>query len=334
MKVYKAISLAITSLVITLPSLTAQAKSTINPPFIPYADLSINAKWDPQYQDMEPLDLVKLSELSGVKNYTLAFITNAGTGCQPAWAGQDGYSVSKAWASHLTDDMRAKGIHYMVAFGGANGADISSVCTPTQLVGAYEQIIKIYKPDGLDFDIENSQIDVPKLMQAVKEIQTKYPKLKVSFTLPVLPEGLTPAGESVVRLAKENNLKNYLLNIMAMDYGPYYVKNSMGEYAIEAGSNLFSFIKKLYPEKSDAAVWQMVGITPMIGVNDVNVEKFTLADADLLRKFAAHTGVGTISMWSVARDNPCADAWASPVCSGGSLQQVPNEYSKHFLATN
>ena len=45
---------------------------------------------------------------------------------------------------------------------------------------------------------------------------------------------------------------------MAMDYGPAY-KNSMGQYAIQAATNLFDFLKKLYPEKADSALWQMVG---------------------------------------------------------------------------
>ncbi|MFZ0219066.1 MAG: chitinase [Candidatus Aquirickettsiella sp.] len=333
MRFRKNVFLAIISLFICTPMAGVQASTETHGIFSPYADISINAHWDPQYQDMEPPDLVKLSADSGVTNYHLAFITDVGA-CHPAWAGQSDYSVEKAWGSHLTDNMRAQGIHYTIAFGGASGTDISSGCdNEAQLVAAYEQIIKTYQPAGLDFDIENSSIDVPKLMKAVRTVQTSHPELKISFTLPILPEGLIDTGKSVVRAAQANGIKNYVINVMAMDYGPNY-KEGMGKYATQAAGNLFAFLKTLYPEKSDAAVWQMVGITPMIGINDVNVEKFTLADADVVREFAVHTGVGLTSMWSAARDNPCADAWASPVCSGGSLQKEPNEYAKHFLSKN
>ncbi len=307
------------------------AKASSSLVFSPYADLSINAHWDPIYQDMEPMDLVELSSHNGVTDYHLAFITNAGSSCNPAWAGQPDYSIKNAWAVHLTDKMRAHAIGYTISFGGANGADLSSVCSREQLVSAYEQIIKTYQPNGLDFDIENSAVDVPKLIDALQEVQTHNPNLKISFTLPTLPEGLISAGQAVVRSAQKSHLKNYLINIMAMDYGPAYT-NDMGQYAMQAASNLFAFLKKLYPEKSDAALWQMIGITPMIGVNDTNIEKFTLEDTDQLRTFAERVNISLLSMWSAARDNPCADAWASPVCSGANLQHDPNEYAKHFLS--
>jgi chitinase len=58
----------------------------------------------------------------------------------------------------------------------------------------------------------------------------------------------------------------------------------------------------------------------MIGVNDVNVEQFTLADADLLRNFARENNLWGLSMWSANRDYPCADKSPSITCSGNNLQ--------------
>ena len=60
------------------------------------------------------------------------------------------------------------------------------------------------------------------------------------------------------------------------------------------------------------------------------VEEFTLTDADILQNFAQQKSIGGLAMWSFARDFPCADKWASPICSGDNLQSVPYEFSKHF----
>ncbi|MDX1902225.1 MAG: chitinase [Gammaproteobacteria bacterium] len=296
--------------------------------FSPYADLTINTHWDSQYQDMEPMDLAAMSQSSGVKNYHLAFITDAGN-CNPAWGAQSSYSVNAGWGSHVLDKMRANSIGYIVSFGGASGNDVSMACSESQLITLFEQVIKTYQPQGLDFDIENGTANVVNLLNALKQIQNTHPNLKMSFTLPVLPEGLTASGQEIVKQVKTSGI-HYSVNIMAMDYGPAYV-NDMGQYAIQASTQLFTFLKGLYPTKSDSDLWKMVEVTPMIGVNDVNVEQFTLTSVDTLKNFARQNNLGALSMWSVSRDNPCTDQWASPICSGHSLQSKPYEFSQRFM---
>jgi chitinase len=297
--------------------------------YTPYVDTTLNVHWDPQYQDLEPADLLLISEASGVTNFSLAFITDAGS-CSPAWGGQSGYSVSNSWAAHLTDKLRANHINYKISFGGAAGNDISQACSDSQLVTAYEQVIKTYQPYGLDFDIENGSANVPRLMQAIHQIQLAHPDLQISFTLPVMPEGLTGAGQEVVKQAKAALVTSFQVNIMAMDYGPAYI-NDMGQYAIDAATSLFNFLKTVYPELADAVIWQRIEVTPMIGVNDVNVEQFSLADADLLRNFAIKNKLWGLAIWSANRDYPCADKSASNTCSGNNLQSVPYEFARHFL---
>lgn len=295
--------------------------------FSPYADLTINARWDAEYQDMEPMDLVAISKLSGAKSFHLAFITDAGS-CSPAWGGQATYSVTANWGMNLTKKLRNNAINYIVSFGGASGNDLSMACNETQLISAIEQVITTYQPNGLDFDIENGSANVAKLMSALKQVQSHYQHLKISFTLPVLPEGLVASGKEIVNQAKAQGL-NYSVNIMAMDYGPAYT-NAMGVYAIQAANNLFNFLKEIYPEKSESELWKMIEVTPMIGVNDVNVEQFTLDDVDTLRDFAKQKMLGGLAMWSIARDNPCEDKWASPICSGNHLQSMPYEFTQRF----
>ena len=80
-----------------------------------------------------------------------------------------------------------------------------------------------------------------------------------------------------------------------------------------------------------AGLTSPIGVIPMIGVNDVSPEVFTLADASLLAAFAASNAyIARLSMWSVSRDNgSCAgSAAAASTCSG--IAQSPYAFSAIF----
>ncbi|ASQ47072.1 chitinase [Legionella clemsonensis] len=299
-------------------------------PFSPYADITINTHWEPETQSMEPMDLVAIAVANGLKAYHLAFITDSGS-CQPAWGGQATYSIDSQWGKRLTDKLVQNGVNVAVSFGGASGTDISFNCDQKQLVDILEQVATTYQAKTLDFDIENGTADINKLMTALNVFQQKYPKIQLSFTLPTLPEGLTFQGKEILEAAKKAKL-NYQVNIMAMDYGPAYSED-MGNYAIAAASALHGQLQTMYPEKQAESLWQKIIVTPMIGVNDVNTEQFTLINTDALRQFAQSKKLGGLSMWSIARDKPCADKWASPVCSGNNLQSNDYEFTQHFLGS-
>jgi chitinase len=287
--------------------------------FSPYADITLNVHWNDQYQDLEPMDLVKISKESGIKSFHFAFITDSGS-CNPAWGGQVSYGVNTGWGSRLTDDLRLNKIDYTISFGGAVGQDLSQACNVSQLTAVYENIIQLYKPRGLDFAT---------IMTALTHIQAAHPDLNISFTLPVLPQGLISTGEDVLRQAAAAKL-HYTVNIMAMDYGDGY-NNDMGQYAIQASSSLFEFLKGLYPLALDEDLWKMIEVTPMIGLNDVSIEKFTLDNVDALRQFAMSKHLGGLHMWSLSRDKPCADLSASNICSGNMLQKNDYDFSMHFM---
>lgn len=297
--------------------------------FSPYVDFTLKVDWSKPIP--EPQNLIKISEDSGVKNFHLAFITDSGN-CQSAWGGLTMFTVESKWASQFMDNLRNHGIGYIISFGGANGIDISHNCSQQQLTNVYQQVVDTYHPQGLDFDIENGSVnddDINKIMLSLKQIQSLHPDLRISFTLPVLPEGLNYQGEQIITKAKNSQLR-FTVNIMAMDYGPYY-SNDMGQYAIQAATSVKKFLQTLYPSVADVTLWHMIEITPMIGLNDTVPEQFTLQDADLVRQFVNEMNLGGLSMWSIARDFPCANSYVSNECSSKNLQQVPYEFSKHFM---
>jgi hypothetical protein len=76
----------------------------------------------------------------------------------------------------------------------------------------------------------------------------------------------------------------------------------------------------------------MVEVTPMIGVNDVHPEVFTMDDATLVANFAKQKGIGMLSMWSMTRDHACPGGSIgslSPSCSG--VAQIDYQFAKTFM---
>jgi hypothetical protein len=130
--------------------------------------------------------------------------------------------------------------------------------------------------------------------------------LDVSFTLPVLPSGLTSDGMYVLQSALKYGVKISTVNVMTMDYGDSVAPNpsgQMGTYAIDAAQSTFTQLGTLYGTTlSTSQRWGMVGITPMIGVNDQSDEVFGFSDAKQLVAFAEQVGLGEIAMWSLGRD--------------------------------
>lgn len=291
--------------------------------FAPYVDTSLY----PAY------DLVDTATKTGVKDFNLAFITSAGS-CTPLWGGVT--DLGKDTVAQQIGALRAKGGDVRVSFGGAAGSELGLVCkSASDLAAAYGKVVDAYKLTQVDFDIEGSALPDTaansRRAQAIAQLQKSHPGLDVSFTLPVMPEGLTQPGVDLVADAKKSGVAVSAVNIMAMDYGPSY-SGDMGAYAIQAATATQAQIKGVLG-LSDAAAWKAVAVTPMIGVNDVSTETYRVDDATQLVDFAKSKGLGWLAMWSGARDKQCAGGAknsADPTCS--SIVQDPFAFTKAFGA--
>ncbi|MFJ9825930.1 cellulose binding domain-containing protein [Streptomyces sp. NPDC101160] len=307
----------------TAPPTTPPAPSTGGARYAPYVDTSLY----PAY------DLLGTADQTGVKEFNLAFITS-GSGCAPLWGGVTDLGSDKVAAQ--IGALRAKGGDVRVSFGGAAGRELAQACsTATALAGAYGKVVDQYGLTKVDFDIEGAALPDTaantRRAQAVAQLQKAHPGLNVSFTLPVMPEGLTQPGVDLLADAKRNGVRVDSVNIMAMDYGPAYSAD-MGTYATQAATATQAQIKGVLG-LSDAAAWKAVAVTPMIGVNDVSSETFRVDDATQLVDFARSKGIGRLSMWSAARDKQCASGavtYADPTCS--SILQQPLAFTKAFAA--
>ncbi|MFD7402630.1 cellulose binding domain-containing protein [Streptomyces sp. NPDC059866] len=307
------------------PSESTGNGTTAGAGFAPYVDTSLHPAFD----------LVAAADATGVKEYNLAFITDGG-GCTPKWGGVTDLA-SDAVAGQL-GALRAKGGDVRVSFGGAAGTELATACSSADaLAAAYGKVVDAYKLTKVDFDVEGGALPNAaantRRAQAIAKLQQQHPNLDVSFTLPVMPEGLTQDGVNLLSNAKQNGVAINTVNIMAMDYGPAY-SGDMGTYAEQAATATQAQIKSVLG-LSDSAAWKTVAVTPMIGVNDVTTEIFKPDDATQLVNFAKSKGLAWLSMWSSTRDKACPGGpkpSADATCS--SIDQAEFAFTKAFASYN
>jgi chitinase len=85
-----------------------------------------------------------------------------------------------------------------------------------------------------------------------------------------------------------------------------------------SANGLVNQLRTLYPGKTTAQLWSMVGIIEMIGVDDFGpAETFTLANATTVTNWAKSQGIASLSFWALQRDNGgCPGTAGSDTCSG------------------
>ncbi len=305
--------------------------------FAPYVDMTLY----PTY------NLSTAMQTAGIKYFTLAFVTADSSGA-PAWGGYASYEINGGTFDQSiraqVSEVRQQGGDVSVSFGGEAGSELAQVITSIPaLTSAYQQVITAYGLSHIDFDIEGAAVadnaSIDRRSQAIAALQSAAASagktLDVSFTLPVLPSGLTANGLYVLQSALKYGVKISTVNVMAMDYGDSAAPNpagQMGTYAIDAAKSTFNQLQGLYGTTlTTSQLWEMVGVTPMIGVNDASDEVFGFSDASQLVTFAESVGMGEIAMWSLGRDQEDpAGKLSYAEDNSSSLVQSPYEFSDIF----
>jgi chitinase len=284
-------------------------------PVAPYVDMG---EW--------PTPVLSTMAKSGnLKGFTLGFVTSAG--CKASWF--NAYDPRAAWQSSEIAAIRSAGGDVKVSFGGASGIELAQACTSvSSLAAEYNAVIKAYGLKYVDFDIEGAAVADPtsitRRSQALAQVQSANPGIKISLTLPVLPSGLDANGLNVVKAAKNAGVNLDMVNIMAMDY--YMGAANQGDRAVAAAKATQAQLKSLYG-LADAAAWKKVGLTPMLGVNDSQNEIFYPADATKVVNFAKSVHLGMLSFWEVGRD---ANACTGALYRCTNVPQSPYQFSKIF----
>ncbi|WP_406841629.1 ricin-type beta-trefoil lectin domain protein (plasmid) [Streptomyces sp. AHU1] len=316
---------------VLLAGANAQADGTANP------GKGFPAHYAAPYTEMwnSPSVMTEAHASTGLKYFTLAFVINGKGSCNATLNGDTAVSNS-GWISAI-NALRGSGGDVIASFGGAAGTELGVACTSVGALKAqYKKVIDTLNLTRVDFDVEGGALNNSgandRRNQALAELQQEYAKtgrkLDVQYTLPASVNGLEGNSMSLLRSAKQHGLRVNLVNIMTMDYGPAM---DMGDAAISAAQGLHNQLKQVWSDRSNSQLWAMEGNTPMIGVNDAQVERFTAEDAKSLEQFAHSHGIQELSFWSLGRDKACSsNGKLSDSCSGTPQSKL--EFARTFNA--
>ncbi len=300
--------------------------------FAPYVDTTLT----PALQFQDPT-------VSPARQVILGFVVaDPKSACSPSWGGF--YSLSQA-ANTLNLDRRIaqlqnEGATAVVSFGGQANNELAVSCTDTaQLASAYESVISRYSLTTIDLDIEGAaqgdQASLARRADAIASVQKSAREsksaLNVWLTLPVEPDGLQSDASNVVRTMLDHGVTLAGVNIMAMDFtsAPHGMYPAITS-ALNATHNQLTNLLRAQ-NLTSGQIWNRMGVTVMIGQNDVAGQIVTVSDAKGVASFAVSKHLGRVSMWSLNRDSQCGSQFArigvqSNTCSGTA--QSPLEFSK------
>lgn len=246
------------------------------------------------------------------------------------WMGVD----AQRFAAVNVPAFQAAGVDYIVSTGGAKG-----VFTCGSDAGMEAFIARYSSPQliGFDFDIEGAQTpeQIDSLMQRLRTASDKHPQLRMSFTIATLAASdgklgsLNATGERVLAALRKHGPQHYVVNLMVMDYGPATRANcvvnqgrcDMAASALQAARNV---------SRKYGVPLSRIELTPMIGVNDVVENVFTLDDAKVLAGLVRKHRLAGLHFWSFDRDRPCEPGAneVSPTCHSLPRGPEPLSYTK------
>ncbi|MFC3578123.1 hypothetical protein ACFOZ0_33690, partial [Streptomyces yaanensis] len=310
----------------SIPALTSTAAAASSPNQWP-------AHYSAPYVDtgMYNTTLTTVANNYGNKYFTLGFVD--GANCQ--WSMYN----TASWQTQI-DNLRAIGGDVSIAFGGytsdTNGTDLGNTCSSASAAASQiENVITTFNVSHIDYDIESNGLsnhtDVDRTNQALALVRswaaTNGRPLSITYTIPVLPSGLTSDGQYVLNSGRNNGFTPDVVNLMAMDYGTS--GTDMGTAANQALDATSSQLASIYG-KSTAQANAMLGVTPMIGQNDSPGEIFTLSNASTVVSHASSMGITEVAFWSEGRDNGnCAGrTTADSSCSG--ISQNTGDFAVAF----
>jgi chitinase len=279
--------------------------------------------------------LAAASDATGVTHYTLAFITDQGS-CTAGW--DSGIALSSGFYAQAVKGIRASGGDVIVSFGGAGGTELARSCsTVAKLQQQYQAVVNRYHLTRVDFDVEGDATladtaATARRNTAVAAMQRAAhdagKQLTVQFTLGVGLDGLPKPQRDLLKNAAADGVHVGVVNLMVMDYFDHDHLDML-QNAEDSANAVFRQLHAIFPNRTPAQRWAMIGLTPMIGENDDPQEVFRLADATGLRSFAESKGTGLIAFWSAARDRRCGSR-ASDQCSG--IQQPKYAFARRFAS--
>ena len=288
-------------------------------------------------------DLAALSQQSGARYLSLAFLETAASGsCTAYWDGDTTQPIAPASYGADIAAIQAHGGNVIPSFGGytadTTNTDIADSCTSVAgIAQVYESLITTYNVPRIDLDVEADSLTntagINRRNEAIALTEAwaaaHHRQIQFSYTLPTFPTGLTASGLAVLQNAVADGARIATVNLLTFDY---YLgtQQDMVADTESAAAGLFGQLQSLYPTAPARQLWHMIGVTEMPGIDDFGTdETFSTANAVTILNWARHQGIGLISFWALQRDNGgCPGTKGAGACSGVSQ---PTWYFSHVF---
>ena len=288
-------------------------------------------------------DLAALSQQSGARYLSLAFLQTAASGsCTAYWDGDTTEPIAPSSYGADIADIQAHGGNVIPSFGGysadTTNTDIADSCTSVpDIAKVYESLITTYNVPRIDLDVEATSLTntagINRRNEAIALTEAwaaaHHRQIQFSYTLPTFATGLPAAELGVLQNAVADGARISTVNLLTFDY--YYgTQQDMVADTEGAADGLFSQLQTLYPTTPARQLWHMIGITEMPGIDDFGPdETFSTANAVTILNWAQHQGLGLISFWALQRDNGgCVGTKGAGTCSGVAQ---PTWYFSHVF---
>jgi len=268
------------------------------------------------------LGLMEAVRDTPARRFTLAFVLADQGRCAPTWG--EGRSVRDPALLAEIAEVRDAGGSVSIATGGASGTYLESSCaTAPELANAYGDVLTATGADTLDVDIEKD-VSADLVADALTLLDEDR-EVAITITLGVASasEGLdTPASALLQALAGHG--ADVTVNAMVMNFPEAGTRQ---ESLLGAAEAVTGQIERLWPGGGRGEAYRRLGLTLMAGRDDTG-ELTTLADARAVRTFARNHAIGSLGLWSLARDNgDCPDdPTARDDCSG--ISQNPFDFTR------
>ncbi|MBB6349299.1 hypothetical protein FHU36_005844 [Nonomuraea muscovyensis] len=190
------------------------------------------------------LDLAAHARRTGLRRYAVGHVIAAPVGCAPRWAGPaatsgpsipggpaapkgtaaaEGPEAAGGAAVAFGDlrgrfaELRAEGGEAGLVLGGPAGRGLAGACATTgDLTAAYRRLVTVTGAAFLDFEVSDGadHAAAERRALAVRALQDDLP-LRVGFTLPLHPDGLSAHDVELLRLTHRLGVDVTTVNLLA-----------------------------------------------------------------------------------------------------------------------
>ncbi|MEO3885661.1 hypothetical protein [Nonomuraea sp. B5E05] len=231
-------------------------------------------------------DLPARYHRTGVRRYALAHLVTGGDGCVPTWTGSPapGKPIGR---------LRALGGDAVLVFGGEGERELAATCTRSgALATAYREIVGAYGATAIDFEVRDSadKAAVLRRARAINALQQER-DLRVSFTLPLKPGGLSSADAAMLRTTRRAGADIGTVNLLAA-LGPRTAHRSRLGRVATAVRAARAQVARAQGLDDPGEAWERIALTPVLaGGSDLRA-----SDARTLAAYATRHRLAWLSL--------------------------------------